>query len=576
MIDRKLTVLLGAVALAGCTVTASSPPPASAPAPAAAPGAVTAADPRATAAGLAMLRAGGSAADAALATMIALTVVEPQSSGIGGGGFFVYHDAKTGKLATFDGREIAPAAARPDRFLKPDGTPMSQGEAVFGGLSVGVPGNVALAAEVHRRYGRLPWAKLFEPAIALARGFEVSPRLNIRITGYSDMLSRSAAGRAAYLPGGAAPAPGTRLVNEPLARSFEAIAAKGPSAFYRGDIAVSISEAVATAPANATALTPADLAGYKVRAREPVCGTYRAYRVCGMGPPSSGGIVVLSVLKQLERFDMAALGKDNPVAWHLFGESMRLAYADRGRWIGDPDFVAVPTAGLIDPAYLARRSALIAFDRTMPTVTPGDPAGAPKVGQTPAQVEQGTSHLAVVDRDGNAASMTSTIESGFGSGLVAGGFSLNNELTDFNFVPDKDGVPTANRVQAGKRPMSSMAPTIVYGPDGRIAFVIGAAGGGTIPAQVTKALIGLIDWKLPIGEALALPQLMVFGDRLMIEKGSWLERLAPALRDMGHQVGTTDFYARGVTILKLNGIARVGDRWQGAADPRSEGVAGSE
>lgn len=575
MIRTRSAILFLAALLTGCA-TAPSEPVARAPVAAAAPGAVSSADPRATEAGLAMLRQGGSAADAAVATMIALTVVEPQSSGIGGGGFFVYHNAKTGRLVTFDGRETAPAAARPDRFLKPDGTPMSQGQAVFGGLSVGVPGNVALAAEVHKRYGRLPWAALFQPAIALARGFEVSPRLSVRIAGFSDMLSQTEAGRTAYLPGGTPPKPGTRLINEELARTFEAIATKGPDAFYRGEIGVRISEAVAKAPANATALTPADLAGYRVRERQPVCGTYRAYRICGMGPPSSGGIVVLSVLKQLERFDMAALGKDSPVAWHLFGESMRLAYADRGRWIGDPDFVAVPTAGLIDPAYLAGRSALIAFDKTMPRVAPGNPARAPNVGQAPAQLEQGTSHLAAVDRDGNAASMTSTVESGFGSGLVAAGFSLNNELTDFNFVPDQDGVPTANRVEAGKRPMSSMAPTIVYGPDGRIAFVIGAAGGGTIPAQVTKALIGMIDWKLPIDQAIALPQLVVFGDRLMIEKGSWLEGLAPALRDMGHQVGSADFFSRGVTILKLNGIARVGDAWRGAADPRSEGVAGSE
>lgn len=570
---RSLVASALVAALLASSAVARAPAPAQV---AAAPGTVTAADPRATAAGLEMLRAGGSAADAALATMIALTVVEPQSSGIGGGGFFVYHDAKAGRLVTFDGRETAPAAARPDRFLKPDGTPMSQQEAVFGGLSVGIPGNVALAAEVHRRYGRLPWAKLFAPAIALARGFEVSPRLAVRIAGYSDMLSKTAAGRAAYLPGGTPPAPGTRLVNAPLARSFEAIAAKGPSAFYRGNIAVSISRAVAEAPANATRLTPADLAGYRVRARAPVCGSYRGYRVCAMGPPSSGGIVVLSVLRQLERFDMAALGKDNPVSWHLFGESMRLAYADRARWIGDPDFVSVPTAGLIDPAYLARRSALIAFDRAMPVAAAGAPAGAPRVGQALEQIEQGTSHLAVVDRDGNAASMTSTVESGFGSGLVASGFSLNNELTDFNFEPARNGVPTANRVAAGKRPMSSMAPTIVYSPDGRIAFVIGAAGGGTIPAQVTKTLIGMIDWNLSLDQAIALPQLVAFGDRLMIEKGTWLEGFAPALRDMGHQVGSTDFYARGVTILKLNGIARVGEGWRGAADPRSEGVAGSE
>jgi gamma-glutamyltranspeptidase/glutathione hydrolase len=572
MIRSFVVSTLAATLLAGCA-TARPAPPARV---AVAPGTVSAADPRATEAGLAMLRAGGSAADAALATMIALTVVEPQSSGIGGGGFLVYHDAKANRLVTFDGRETAPAAARPDRFLKPDGTPMSQGQAVFGGLSVGVPGNVALAAEVHRRYGRLPWARLFEPAIALARGFEVSPRLSIRIAGFTDMLSRTEAGRAAYLPGGAAPAPGSRLSNEALARSFEAIAAKGPAAFYRGDIAISIAEAVAKAPANATSLTPADLAGYRVRPRDPVCGSYRAYRVCGMGPPSSGGIAVLAVLKQLERFDMAALGKDSPVAWHLFGESMRLAYADRARWIGDPDFVSVPTAGLTDPAYLGRRSALIAFDRAMQRVEAGAPAGAPQVGRAPEPVEQGTSHLSVVDRAGNAAALTSTIESGFGSGLVAGGFSLNNELTDFSFVPERNGVPTANRVAAGKRPMSSMAPTIVYGPDGRVAAVIGAAGGGTIPAQVAKSLIGLIDWKLPVDEAIALPQLMVFGDRLVVEKGTWLEGLVPALRDMGHDVGTADFLARGVTILKLNGIARDGEGWRGAADPRSEGVARSE
>jgi len=314
-----------------------------------------------------------------------------------------------------------------------------------------------------------------------------------------------------------------------------------------------------------------DISTYDAKMQSPVCGKYRGYRICGMGPSTSGGIAVFQTLKQLERFNLSALGPNSPRAWHLIAESMRLAYADRDQYAGDAQFVSVPVAGLMDPAYLARRSALISPDRTMARVVAGTPAGAPKVSCVAAPVpERGTSHFVAVDSHGNVASETSTIESVFGSGLMVSGYYLNNELTDFNIVPDKDGCPTANRVEGGKRPRSSMSPTIVYSPDGRVRLAIGAAGGATIPAQVLKAIIGVVDWHLSAQQAIALPVLFAPGDTVYVEKGSYLEAMIPQLQALGQTVEARE------PGFKANAIERVGGRWVGAADPRSEGAAVSQ
>ena len=528
---------------------------------------VSAAHPLASEAGLSILKRGGSAADAAIATMLSLTVVEPQSSGIGGGGFIVYQPAN-GPVGSIDGREKAPGVASPGQFLGPDGKPMPFMQAATGGRSVGVPGNVALAAEAHKKWGKLPWATLFEPAIKLAEGFTISPTMARFIAFGQDSLKQAGPeGRALYYDKDGAPLKaGTTFRNDKLAATLRLIAAKGADAFYKGPIAASIVKTVSTADANPTALTLADLAAYKAEVRDPVCGTYRQYKICGMGPPSSGGTGVLAMLKQLERFDMKGLGKDNPVSWHLFGESQRLAYADREKWIGDPGFVAVPTKGLADPAYLGARSALINAGDRMAKAEAGMPAGAPTARVNAADNEvAGTTNFAVADSAANITTWTSTVEKTFGSGLVAEGFVLNNELTDFNFAPEDQGKLTANHVQPGKRPRSAMSPTIVYDASGKPILAIGAAGGVTIIAQVTKAIIGVLDWGLPVEEAIALPQLIAIGDRFAVEKGTMLETMIPAFTAMGHKPVAT------ALPLKLNGVQRVTGGWRGGADARGEG-----
>lgn len=535
-------------------------------------GMVSAADPRAAAAGAEMLRKGGSAADAAIATAIALTVVEPQSSGIGGGGFLVYHDAGARGLSTYDGRETAPVAATPRLFLGTDGKPMPFREAVPGGRSVGVPGNFRMFALAHEKHGRLPWAALFEPAIRLARdGFEVTPRMREMIAPRTSHVGMTPGGRAQLLDAnGEAKAVGTRIRNPDLAALLESVAQRGADYYYTGAPAQALVRTVTTAAKNPSAMTMGDMASYDAKQRDVLCGTYRGHRICGMGPPSSGATTVFAILKQLERFDLKALGKDSPEAWHLIAESMRLAYADREAYLGDPDFVRVPAAGLMDPAYLAKRSALISPERAMAEAHAGTPAGAPRAGVTASTPEAGTSHLAAVDRDGNVASLTSTIEGPFGSGLTVNGYFLNNELTDFNFVPDKGGVPSANRVEGGKRPRSSMSPSIVYAPDGSVRLAVGAAGGVTIIAQVAKAIIGVIDWDLSAQEAIALPQLVAMGNNVRVERGTALEAMIPLLTAKGHDAVAAP------PMFKANAIEWKDGRWVGAADPRSEGAAVSE
>ena len=537
-------------------------------------GIVSAADPRAAAAGATILRQGGSAADAAIATMLALTVVEPQSSGIGGGSYLVFRDTK-GTIQTYDSRETAPHAATGAWFLGPDGKPRAFEDVVPGGTSVGVPGNVRMAAAASHEHGKLAWKALFQPAIALARdGFLVTPRLHNALAGERSTAGFSAGGRKLFYTADGKPlGVGRRVRNPALAAFMTTLAARGPEAFYSGANAAALVRTVNSAAHNPSPMTVGDLATYSAKERPPVCGTYRRHMICGMGPSSSGGIAVIQTLKMLERFDLAALGPNSPTAWHLIAEAMRLAYADRDQYVGDPDYVAVPLAGLIDPAYLAERSNLISPTKASATVVAGVPAGAPKMALGVEAAEHGTSSFATADSAGNVASITSTIESGFGSGLVVNGYYLNNELTDFSFAPAVDGVPVANRVEGGKRPRSSMSPTIVTGPDGHVRLAVGAAGGSTIPAQVIKAIIGVLDWKMSAQAAIAAPEIFApSGPNVYVERGTPLEAMIPALNALGHaSVKTIP-----PQTFKANAIEWAGGRWVGAADPRSEGVAVSQ
>lgn len=533
----------------------------------AAPGVVSSADARASEAGREILRQGGSAADAAMAMMLALTVVEPQSSGIGGGGFIVYHDAKRRTVATIDGRETAPLAAKPERFLGADGKPLPFVQAFPGGLSVGVPGNIALMARTHARWGRLPWAALFQPAIRLAESYTVSRTMASYLRTVAPLWKDFPETQALFWENGAPKAAGATVRNPALAALLREVAAGGPKAFYAGETADAIVAAARGAKRNPSDMTLSDIANYRARDRDALCRPYRQYRVCGMGPPSSGATTILQMLGMLERFDLKRLGKNSPVAWHLIGEAMQLAYADREKYLGDPDFVQVPVAGLLDRTYLRERSALISPTTSLLTYNAGDPPGAGARTAALSGEVAGTTHFVASDRYGNVASMTSTVEGLFGSQLVARGMILNNELTDFTFAPVKDGAPVANAVAPGKRPLSSMSPTIVYDRQGRVVFAVGSAGGKRIIMHVMKALVGKLDWSLSAQDALALPNIYFGGQALLVEQGTFLDGLRPEIARLGQTVVSSDLGS------KLNAVERVGKGWRGAADPRSEGVA---
>lgn len=538
---------------------------------ASAQGVVTSADPRATEAGRQILREGGSAADAAMAMMLALTVVEPQSSGIGGGGFLVHHDGKTGKMDTIDGREKAPAAATPQRFLGADGKPMPFGQAFQGGKSVGVPGNIRLAALTHQKWGKLPWKALFAPAIKLAEdGYQVSKPLNDRIAGMARIWDRFPEIAKQYTVDGQVPVVGATMKNPALAAILRRIADEGPEAFYAGDNAKAIVAAATGTSVNSSDITLADLTAYQAKEQPPVCGFYRTYRICGMGPPSSGAVTVLEILGMLKRFDLKKMGPNSPVAWHLIGEAMELAYADREKYLGDTDFVQVPVKGMIDPAYLARRSMLISTTATLPAYEAGTPPGAQARTAAVQNEIHGTTHFIAIDKAGDIVGMTSTVEGPFGSQLMANGYVLNNELTDFTFAPEKEGAPVANRVEGGKRPLSSMAPTIVYDAKGKPVFTVGAAGGKTIIMQVAKALIAHLDWGMSAQESIGQGLIYFSGRTLILEKGTSLEPMKEPLERLGHQVVISSLG------LKANAAERTARGWVGAADPRSVGTALSD
>jgi gamma-glutamyltranspeptidase/glutathione hydrolase len=531
---------------------------------------IATANPLAAEAGLAILREGGSAVDAAIAAQMVLNLVEPQSSGIGGGGFMLHFDAASGRVTAFDGRETAPAAAGDDLFMGPAGEPLKFWAAVIGGRSVGVPGLLDMLALAHRRHGRLPWARLFEPAIRLAReGFAVSPRLHELIS-TTRGLDTYATARGYFFSAAGEPLPvGSVLRNREFAGTLAIIAAGGVEPFYRGAIAAEIVAAVRGAAGNPGLMAPADLAGFRARALDPVCGAYRVWRVCGMGPPSSGGVTVLQILGLLEPFDLAAIEPVSPEAVHLISEASRLAYADRARYLADDAFVPVPVAGLLDRSYLRGRAAAIDRSRSMGAAAAGEPPGsAGLLGAPDAGTEQrSTTHLSVIDAEGNAVSMTTSIESAFGSRLMVRGFMLNNQLTDFSFRPEVDGVAVANRVAPGKRPRSSMAPTLAFDADGGLVLAVGSPGGSRIIAYVAQALIAMLDWGLDAQAALDLPHHVNRNGPTDLEAGTALEGLAGALAELGHEtrprVMTSGLHAIMVTPHGL----------EGGADPRREGVA---
>lgn len=537
---------------------------------------VAAANPLATQAGQAMLAEGGSAVDATIAMALVLTLVEPQSSGIGGGAFMLHRDGAEGGIQAYDGRETAPAGATPDMFAQYAGGGFEGFmQAVVGGKSVGVPGLLRMLEDAHRDHGKLPWAKLFEPAIKLAQdGFEISPRMHMLVS-RDPVLAELPATRAYFFDEQGAPrAVGSLLKNPELAEVYQAVAEQGAKAFYTGPIAESIVEAVQKAPRNPGTLSMEDMAAYKAVVRDPVCAPYRDYRVCGMPPPTSGGVTPLQILGVLAQFDLPGMDPDSPEVTHLFAEASRLAYADRGRYLADPDFVEVPVQQLLDPDYLKSRAALISLDKTMGEASPGKPGQGAWLQWGPDRSPElpSTSHMVAVDADGNAVTMTASIETAFGSHLMVRGFLLNNELTDFSFLPEVDGQPVANRIEPGKRPRSSMAPLFVLdGDTGALRMAVGSPGGSRIILYVTRTVIATLDHGLDVQAAISRPNVINRNGATELEQvpggEGWLEKVKAGLEQRGHEVVVRDLNSG------IQGIVVAPDgSYIGGADPRREGL----
>jgi gamma-glutamyltranspeptidase/glutathione hydrolase len=530
---------------------------------------VVAAHPLGARAGVDVLKRGGSAVDAAIAAELVLGLVEPQSSGLGGGAFLLHYSAGDGRLEAYDGRETAPARAKSDRFLGANGRALDWPSAVISGKSVGVPGLLAMLELAHRKHGKLPWKDLFAPAITLAEnGFPISPRLHALLASDRYLAQDENARRYFYLADGSAKPAGTLLKNPEYAKVLTRVATEGSKAFYRGEIARDVALAVRGRKRSPGDLAEADFSAYAAKEREPLCGPYRGFKVCGMPPPSSGGFAVLQMLGILEHFDLRALPPDSVPAVHLFAEAGRLAYADRNLYIADPAFAAAPLAALLDPRYLESRAKLIDPKHSMGRAQAGDPARvAARYGLAEALELPSTTHISVVDAEGNAVALTASVEAAFGNRQMVRGFLLNNELTDFSWEPEEQGRPVANRVEAGKRPRSSMAPTIVFDEKGKLVMVIGSPGGHSIINYVAETIVNVLDWGMDIQSAIAAPR---FGSRngpTDLEKGTALERLAPELERMGHSVRIR------AEASGLHGIMRTPEGWAGGADPRREGVA---
>lgn len=569
----RLLAGLAVLALGSCA-TAPRQQPAAAPAVAAAGDHrvfVATANPLAAEAGLAVLRRGGSAIDATVAMQAMLGLVEPQSSSVAGGAFLTYLDGASGRITVYDGREEAPAGAAPGMFLGADGQPMPFGEAVLSGRATGVPGVLRMLALAQREHGRLAWRDLFGDAErTAAQGFTVSPRLARMIHG--DFFENAAPDVRRYFakPDGTLLDAGDRLANAAYADFLRRLAAQGPDALYTGPTAARLVARTHDGPLPGT-MTLADLAAYRPVKREAVCGPYRVYLVC-VPPPPASGVAELELLQLLAHTDIAQRGPADPQAWLLFAEASRLMYADRNRYFGDPKFVSVPVAGLLDPAYVARRAALIGPVAAATPPAPGHPAGAPVAGIDRTLEPTGTSHLIVRDAAGNVVCMTTTVESIFGTGRMVDGFFLNNQLTDFDFAPvDAQGRAAANAVAPRKRPRSSMTPLILLDKDRRFAGAIGSAGGSAILAYVAKSLVAAVDWGLPMQQAIALPNLVASGPAFRGE----VDKFAPGV--------LAGLAARGVTVRPgqgedsgVQGVLVRDGRFDGGYDPRREGRAITE
>jgi gamma-glutamyltranspeptidase/glutathione hydrolase len=529
---------------------------------------VVSANPYATEAGYQMLRQGGSAVDAAIAVQLVLGLVEPQSSGIGGGLFMLAWQDKTKTLHTLDGRETAPAAAMPDWFVQ-NGKLLSWPQAFVGGKAVGTPGVIASLAQSHQKFGKLAWADLFKPAILLAeQGFKVSPRLHMLLAGSQHPgLKQFSSSREYFFPDGKPLPIGFVRKNPAYAALLTLIAAKGPEAFYQGENAKAILQTVNQASINPGAMTLADISGYQPVWRDPVCAPYRSYKVCGMAPPSSGSIAVLQMLGILHQFDLSKLKPESVEAVHLISQASRLAFADRERYAADPAFSPVPVQGLLATDYLKQRAAQIDLKADNGQITAGVPEGAVPLGEAKAPEYANTSHLSVVDKEGNAVSMTTSIENAFGSGLMVNGYLLNNQLTDFSLQARDKGLWVANRVEAGKRPRSSMAPMLVFNQQGQLQMIAGSPGGSRIINYVAQSLIAMIDWQMGPQQAADLPKFTHRNDVLAIEAGTPLVHLSGKLQEMGYQVRTGELNS-GLHLIK-----RAGAEWQAGADPRREGMA---
>lgn len=528
---------------------------------------VAAANPYASEAGFNVLNQGGSAIDAAIAVQLVLTLVEPQSSGIGGGAFILHWDKQNKKLVTFNGRETAPSESTPELFLNEQGEPVRWIEAVVGGRSIGAPGVLKALHLAHQQYGKLPWEKLFEDAIRLAdEGFIVSPRLaKLVAMRFNPGVTQLSPIKDYFFPNGEPIQAGQLLVNKPLANVYKNIATQGVDYFYKGELAQKMVTAARNSAIAPGLLSLEDLALYEAKVEEAVCGPYRSFKICGMAPPSSGGIAVAQILGQLAPYDLDSMAPNSLDAVHLFTQSSRLAFADRNRYIADPEFVQVPTHELLSTDYLSARAKLISQDNDMGKAKAGTVTSLLARADDNAIEMPSTSHISIVDGDGNAISMTTSVEMAFGSAVMVEGFILNNQLTDFSLRPEYKGELVANRLEPLKRPRSSMAPTMVFDESGDLKVVVGSPGGSRIINYVAQTLVGVLDWDLSIQEAINLGKVTNRNDVTSLEQNMPVADLKAGLEAKGHKVSVRSLNSgiHGI-VINENGL-------EGGADPRREG-----